>query len=171
MAAIRVVQGDIAKQEADAIVNAANVGLFGGSGVSGAIFDTAGYDDMTEACKKIGSCDYGDAVVTPAFKLHAKYVIHTVGPIYGQHNSHEPDILASCYIESLRRADELKLKAIVFPLISTGIYSYPKEEAAKIAIQSARDFLEDEPGTTLEEIVFCTFTPQDKKLMDELLLW
>ena len=133
---INAIQGDITKQNADAIVNAANRGLFGGSGVCGAIFDAAGYDDMTKACKAIGSCETGEAVITPGFKLPAEYVIHTVGPVYGQNDGHDAELLQSCYWTSLARAEENGVTSITFPLISTGIYGYPKEEAIRISIDA-----------------------------------
>ena len=161
--------GDITKLEVDAIVNAANTKLFGGSGVCGAIFNAAGYEDMSAACQKIGHCEYGDAVITPGFELPATYVIHTVGPIYGQHEGSEPDILQSCYWESLRLAQAHRLRTIAFPLISTGIYGYPKEEAIKVAISSIKDFYEDNPHTSIEQVILVGFDQEDYELIKSAL--
>jgi len=166
---IEVKQGNIAEAETDIIVNAANTELFGGSGVSGAIFDGAGYDSMTNACKEIGSCDYGEAVITPGFNLPAKQVIHTVGPVYGQHNGNEADILRSCYWQSLRLAQVNRARTIAFPLISTGIYGYPKEEAAKIAIQSIREFFEDNKHTSIQKVFIRTHEEADSNLVNRCL--
>lgn len=160
---------DITKIEADAIVNAANTSLFGGSGVCGAIFDAAGYDKMTAACQAIGRCEYGDAVVTPGFSLPAQWVIHTVGPVYGQHNGDEAAILQSCYWQSLRIAQNKRLRTVVFPLISTGIYSYPKEDAVVIAIKSIKEFFEDNPQTSIEKVILCAYSDEDKTILDKSL--
>jgi len=164
---IESLKADITTLEVDAIVNAANTKLFGGSGVCGAIFDAAGYEDMSSACNEIGHCEYGDAVVTPGFKLKAEHVIHTVGPIYGQHDGAEPDILASCYWESLRAAEDRRVKSIAFPLISTGIYGYPKKEAIAIALQSIHQFFEDNPHTSIETIIVVSFSPDDQTLVSD----
>lgn len=126
--------------ETDAIVNAANEGLREGSGVCGAIFHAAGAADMTKACKAIGHCPTGGAVITPGFRLPAKYVIHTVGPIYRDGISGEPEQLYSAYHSSLNLAMENGLHSIAFPLISAGIFGYPKEQAWKVAIQSCLDW-------------------------------
>ena len=143
---ITVVQGDITTLAVDAIVNAANQVMLGGGGVDGAIHDAAG-DELYEACLKVPEvrpgvrCPTGEARITPGFKLPAKFVIHTVGPIYrdGQHG--EPEKLADCYRNSLALAAENGCKSIAFPCISTGIYGYPKEEAAKIAVSEVENFL------------------------------
>lgn len=162
-------QGDITKQKTDAIVNAANEQLFGGSGVSGAIFDAAGYDEMTKACQAIGHCDVGDAVITPGFNLPAKFVIHTVGPIYGHNNDKDAELLRSCYLTSLARAEENNIHSISFPLISTGIYGYPKEEAAKIAINAIREFFEDNHDSSIQEIILCAYSNEDYELIKSLI--
>ena len=143
---ITVVQGDITTLAVDAIVNAANQVMLGGGGVDGAIHDAAG-DELYEACLKVPEvrpgvrCPTGEARITPGFKLPAKFVIHTVGPIYrdGQHG--EPEKLAACYRNSLALAVENGCQSIAFPCISTGIYGYPKEEAAKIAVSEVENFL------------------------------
>jgi len=164
---IEVVEGDITKLKVDAIVNAANSNLLGGSGVCGAIFNAAGYSDMQAACQIIGNCDYGDAVKTPGFKLPAKHVIHTVGPIYGQHNGDESDILQSCYWESLRIAQDLRLKSVAFPLISTGIYGYPKEDAIKVSISAIKTFYEDNPHTSVKKVILVAYDSDDYKMVQE----
>lgn len=164
---ITVLEGDITKLHVDAIVNAANTKLLGGGGVCGAIFNAAGFDDMTAACTAIGGCEYGEAVVTHGFMLPASWVIHTVGPIYGQHDGAEPDILKSCYWESLRKAQDKALKTIAFPLISTGIYGYPTKEAIDISIEAIREFFEDNPHSSIQTVVLCAFTPSDARLLSQ----
>ena len=154
---VKIIKANIVELEVDAIVNAANVRLFGGTGVCGAIFDAAGYDEMTAACQKIGGCGHGAAVITPGFRLQAKYVIHTVGPIYGQHDGREEEILYSCYYESLRLADENKVKSIAFPEISTGIYGYPKDDARRVAEQGIADYFEDIPDSSLMTVYLTRF--------------
>lgn len=168
MAELSCIQGSIVDQKTDAIVNAANKQLFGGSGVCGAIFDAAGYDEMTEACKKYGHCETGDAVITPGFKLPAKYVIHTVGPVYGE-NENDAELLRSCYWQSLNLAEEKSLSSIAFPLISTGIYGYPKEEAVRIAIDSIREFFDDNHTTSIEHVTLCVYNEEDAKLVTKTL--
>ncbi len=154
---VKIIKANIVELEVDAIVNAANTRLFGGTGVCGAIFDAAGYDEMTTACQKIGNCDRGAAVITPGFRLLTKYVIHTVGPIYGQHDGREEEILYSCYYESLRLADEHKVESIAFPEISTGIYGYPKDDAREVAGRAIADYFEDVPGSSLSTVYLTRF--------------
>jgi len=168
MAELSCIQGSIVDQKTDAIVNAANEQLFGGSGVCGAIFDAAGYDEMTEACKKYGHCETGDAVITPGFKLPAKYVIHTVGPVYGE-NENDAELLRSCYWQSLNLAEEKSLSSIAFPLISTGIYGYPKEEAVRIAIDSIKEFFNDNHTSSIEHVILCAYNEEDAKLVSKIL--
>jgi ADP-ribosyl-[dinitrogen reductase] hydrolase len=163
---VEAYKGDITKLKADAIINAANTGLAGGAGVCGAIFATAGHADMTAACQKIGHCDYGEAVITPGFNLPARHVIHTVGPRYGQHDGNDADILSSCYWESLRLAEAHKLHSVAFPLISTGIYGYPFQEAVTIAVESVREYFEDNPRTSIEKVVLCGFSDEDYSLIE-----
>jgi O-acetyl-ADP-ribose deacetylase (regulator of RNase III) len=137
---LELVQGDITRQAVDAVVNAANTGLKGGGGVDGAIH-RAGGPSIMEECRKIGSCKTGDAVVTSAGLLPAKYVIHTVGPVWSGGKHGEPGQLASAYRRSLERAVEKRVNTLAFPSISTGVYSYPVDQAAHIALRTIVDFL------------------------------
>jgi O-acetyl-ADP-ribose deacetylase (regulator of RNase III) len=150
--------GDITRETCDAIVNAANSSLMGGGGVDGAIH-RAGGPVILEACKTIvarqGHLPAGKAVATPAGRLSAKYVIHTVGPVWSGGQQREPEILASCHVESIRVADELQLHTIGFPAISTGIYGYPVELAAQVAIPSAAGALKH--STHVREVKFVLF--------------
>ena len=137
---LSLVQGDITREDTDVIVNAANSGLAGGAGVDGAIHQAGGPSIMDE-CRKIGGCPTGQAVITSGGALKAKYVIHTVGPIYQGGGRGEANLLRSAYLESLKLASARKLKSIAFPAISAGVYSYPLAEAAHIALKTAVDYL------------------------------
>lgn len=168
---IKVVEGDITKLEVDAIVNAANQMMLGGGGVDGAIHRAAG-EELFEACLKVPEvkpgirCPTGKAVITPGFKLPAKYVIHTVGPVYWDGESREAEQLASCYRSSLDVALENGCRTIAFPCISTGVFGYPFREAAEIAIKEVKKFLENFPEM---DVIFCCFFPEDKEIYEELL--
>ncbi len=145
MSRIRIEEKDIVKAGTDCIVNAANSRLAGGSGVCGAIFRAAGWEQMQRACDAIGHCDTGSAVITPAFRIDAKYVIHAVGPIWNGGKDGEPEQLYGCYHAALALAREHGCHSIAFPLISSGIYGYPKEKAWEVALRSCRDFLKEDP--------------------------
>ncbi len=137
---LEVVAGDITTLKVDAIVNAANTTLLGGGGVDGAIHRAAGSELLAE-CRKLGGCDPGEAKLTPGCKLPARFVIHTVGPVWAGGDRGEAGILARCYRNSLQVAAENAIKTIAFPAISCGAYGYPIEEAARIAVETTRDFL------------------------------
>ena len=143
MGNISVVRSDITLLETDAIVNAANNHLSAGGGVCGAIFSAAGYSELKAACDEIGFCNTGSAVVTPAFSLNAKYIVHAVGPIWRGGDQDEEKLLYSAYYSSLTAAAEKGCRSIAFPLVSAGIYGYPSEEAWRIALTACRDFTEN----------------------------
>ena len=153
MSTITIQKIGITKLQTDAIVNAANEGLWAGGGVCGAIFREAGYDELTAACSAIGGCKTGKAVITPGFQLAAKYIIHAVGPVWRGGQNEEPKLLYSAYQQSLRTAKENGCHSISFPLISAGIFGYPKDKAWRTAIQACLDFMYDDP-TYAVDIVF-----------------
>lgn len=138
-----IVRQDITKMKVDCIVNAANTALQMGGGVCGAIFQAAGADDLRAACEPLAPIQTGDAVVTPGFRLPAKFIIHTAGPVYHGGGKNEEAQLRACYLNSLRRAVEHRCESVVFPLISSGIYGYPKDKALAVATTAIREFLKD----------------------------
>jgi len=138
-----ILRNDIVKMRVDAVVNAANSALAPGGGVCGAIFAAAGYAELDRACSAIGHCSVGSAVITSGFHLPAKYIIHAVGPIWQGGGNHEAALLSSCYTSSLQLAEETGCRSIAFPLISSGIYGYPKEEALRIAVEAISAFLQE----------------------------
>jgi len=160
-----LILGDITKVDADAIVNAANQSLLGGGGVDGAIHRAAG-SQLLEECRKLNGCQTGQAKYTRAYNLPSRYVIHTVGPVWQGGHAGEAEMLASSYRESLRVAHELKCRSIAFPSISTGVYGYPKEEAARIALTSLRQspFLPD-----FDKIILVCFGNEIYRIYDSLL--
>ena len=164
---ISVVQGDITKLDVDAIVNAANSSLLGGGGVDGAIHRAAG-PKLVEECRMLGGCKTGDAKITKGYNLRARYVIHTVGPVYGREGGRERELLASCYRRSLEVAGENGVKSVAFPSISTGAFGYPIEEASRIAVETVRSVLEA-GGTTVERVVFVAFSAGDRKVYEGLI--
>jgi len=159
-------KGDITKLKVDAIVNAANTSLLGGGGVDGAIHRAAG-PELLEFNKKLGGCATGEAKISPGFNLPAKFIIHTVGPVWNGGNNNEDNLLANCYRNSLRLAVENKIKTIAFPAISTGVYRFPLERATKIAITEAKNFLEQ--NQEIEKIFFVAFDESTHDCYKELL--
>jgi O-acetyl-ADP-ribose deacetylase len=155
---IELQQGDITRLHVDAIVNAANSRLAGGGGVDGAIHRAAGLR-LHEACRKLGGCDTGHAKITLGFNLPARFIIHTVGPVYRDGRSGEPELLASCYRNSLQVAVENAARTIAFPAISTGVYGYPFEAATRVAFASVADFLSRE--ARIERVIFVFFSESD----------
>ena len=156
-----VVEGDITRLAVDAIVNAANSSLLGGGGVDGAIHRAAGPELLVE-CRRLGGCPAGQARLTGGYRLRARHVIHTVGPIYKDGRSGEPESLRSCYRESLRLASEAGLRSVAFPCISTGIYGYPKAEACKEAVAAASDWMASHELP--QSVTFCCFGSDDAEL-------
>lgn len=164
---IEVIRDDITKQQVDAVVNAANESLLGGGGVDGAIHRAAG-PELKEECKTLNGCPTGQAKVTKGYNLPAEYVIHTVGPVWKGGAKDEEELLASCYHESLKRADELNLKSIAFPNISTGVYGFPKKKAAEIALKAVRDY-ESQNESNLEKLLFVCFDEENYGIYKDLL--
>jgi len=166
---IEIIGGDITKIKVDAIVNAANSSLMGGGGVDGAIHK-AGGPEILEECRKIvakqGRCPAGQAVITTAGQLPAKFVIHTVGPVWHGGSENESGKLAECYRNSLKLAVENNCRTISFPNISTGVYGFPKKEAAKIAIKSVMDFLSK--SDKIEKVIFVCFDKENEQFMEQI---
>jgi O-acetyl-ADP-ribose deacetylase (regulator of RNase III) len=163
--ALRAINADITTLVVDAVVNAANTSLLGGGGVDGAIHRRAG-PQLLEECRRLGGCATGDAKITAGYRLPAKHVIHAVGPVWRGGTHGEPDLLASCYRRALELAAAHQLQSIAFPSISTGVYGYPIEQAAPLAVSTVRAHLE---GTSIREVTFCCFSAPDLSVYEQAL--
>lgn len=161
---IEVIQGDITKLKVDAIVNAANSSLLGGGGVDGAIHDAAG-PELLKECRKFNGCQVGEAVITKGYNLPCKYIIHTPGPVWDGGDYNEPKLLKNSYLNSLKLATENKCGTIAFPCISTGIFGYPPEAAAKIAYNTVKNYSADFP----EKVIFITFSKDKYNIYQKLI--
>lgn len=159
-------RGDITTLKVDAIVNAANPSLLGGGGVDGAIHRAAG-PELLEACRSLGGCETGKAKITPGFQLPAGYVIHTVGPVWQGGSQGEEELLGNCYTSSLELALQHELRSIAFPNISTGVYGFPKSMAARIAIETVKDFLENHKPFL--DVIFVLFDEENEKLYSTII--
>jgi O-acetyl-ADP-ribose deacetylase (regulator of RNase III) len=149
---IRALLADITTVQVDAVVNAANSALVAGGGVDGAIHRAAGAQDLSAACAVLGGCDPGDAKVTPGFRLPARFIVHTVGPVWHGGDHGEADVLASCYRRSIEVADEIGIKSIAFPAIATGAFGFPQEQAAQVAVDTLRSV-----QTSVQEVLLVAF--------------
>lgn len=167
-ATFRALRADITKLDVDAIVNAANSSLLGGGGVDGAIHRAAG-PDLVAACRLLGGCKTGEARLTAGFRLPARWIVHTVGPVWRGGQDGEPALLASCYRRSLELAAKAGARSVAFPCISTGIYGYPLEPAARIAIESTRTALAEPAFASIDEVSFCCFSAGDLAVYEQLL--
>jgi O-acetyl-ADP-ribose deacetylase (regulator of RNase III) len=164
---IELIKGDITKVNTDAIVNAANTTLLGGGGVDGAIHSAAG-DQLLEECKSLGGCKTGQTKITKGYKLPARYIIHTVGPVWHSGTSNEEELLASCYRNCLDLARKHSLKTIAFPSISTGAYRFPIEKAATIALKTVKAFIDQNPAV-FTKVIFVLFSDRDLAVYMDIL--
>jgi O-acetyl-ADP-ribose deacetylase len=161
---IELIKGDITRLEVDAIVNAANNSLLGGGGVDGAIHRVAG-PELLDECRLLKGCATGDAKITKGYKLPAKYIIHTVGPVWNNGNNNEYHLLEACYLNSLKLALQYEIKSLAFPAISTGAYRFPKRNAASIAVDTVKLFLQK--NSLPHRVVFCLFDDESFEIYKE----
>ena len=164
MERLKIIEADITTLDVDAIVNAANSSLLGGGGVDGAIHRAAG-NELLEECRTLGGCKTGEAKITRGYDLKARHVIHTVGPVYSDGRHGEPELLAACYRNSLILAAENGLKTVAFPLISTGVYGYPMEDAARIALREIMAFLIKHPE--FEQVIVACFNRRAREIVED----
>lgn len=167
MTKISAVKGDITKIKADAIVNAANESLLGGGGVDGAIHSAAG-PELLKECEALGGCRTGEAKITKGYNLPAKFIIHTVGPVYGFADGKEAELLARCYRRCLELAWDRRIRTVAFCAISTGAYGYPKKAAAEIAVKTVKNYIKDHPDA-FKELIFVQFDQENNAIYERLL--
>lgn len=166
MTVLETILADITKLDVDAIVNAANTSLMGGGGVDGAIHRAAGHELVAE-CMTLNGCRTGEAKITKGYRLKARHVIHTVGPVFRGGGNGEPELLRSCYRNSLKLAAEHGLQSIAFPCISTGVYGYPAADAAAIAVKTVVQFMGN--PSSIQRVIFCCFSDQDRRRYETLI--
>lgn len=166
MQTIKLVKSDITKLKVDVIVNAANASLLGGGGVDGAIHRAAG-PELLKECRTLGSCRIGEAKITKGYNLPSKFVIHTVGPVWHGAKDNEDELLANCYRNSLKLAEEHNIKTIAFPCISTGVYHFPKERAAQIAVKEIKNFLKNDK--IIQQVSIVCFDDENYKIYENML--
>lgn len=163
---MKVILGDITKLEVDAIVNAANTSLLGGGGVDGAIHKAAG-SELVHECRLLGGCKVGDAKLTKGYNLPARFIIHTVGPVWRGGNDGEPELLAECYRKCMQIAAQQEFESLAFPCISTGIYKYPKALAGEIAVKICSEQIQNNGGS--QRVIFCCFDRENYEIYERIL--
>jgi O-acetyl-ADP-ribose deacetylase len=163
---MRIILGDITKLEVDAIVNAANTSLLGGGGVDGAIHKAAG-SELVHQCRLLGGCKVGDAKLTKGYNLPARFIIHTVGPVWRGGNNGEPELLAECYRKCMQIAAQREFESLAFPCISTGIYKYPKALAGEIAVKICSEYIQKNGSS--QRVIFCCFDRENYEIYERIL--